>query len=62
MLECGLKRSNAHKSMSLFLSDKLGRRRHGFEYAALEVQNHLERVLFSDIVSISRIMSALILL
>ncbi|KAG8659279.1 DNA-directed RNA polymerase IV subunit 1 [Manihot esculenta] len=55
VLECGLKRSNAHKSMSLFLSDKLGRRRHGFEYAALEVQNHLERVLFSDIVSISRI-------
>ncbi|XP_020539597.1 DNA-directed RNA polymerase IV subunit 1 isoform X2 [Jatropha curcas] len=55
VLECGLKKSNAHKSVTLFLSDKLGRRRHGFEYGALEVQNHLERLLFSDIVSISRI-------
>ncbi|KAF2313210.1 hypothetical protein GH714_009784 [Hevea brasiliensis] len=56
VLECGLKKSNAHKSVSLFLSEKLGRQRHGFEYAALEVQDYLERILFSDIVSISRIM------
>ncbi|EEF51083.1 DNA-directed RNA polymerase, putative [Ricinus communis] len=55
VLECGLKKSNAHKSMSLFLSEKLGRRRHGFEYGALKVQDHLERLLFSDIVSVSRI-------
>ncbi|XP_050227875.1 DNA-directed RNA polymerase IV subunit 1 [Mercurialis annua] len=55
VLECGLKKSNANKSMSLFLSEKLGRQRHGFEYGALEVQDHLERLLFSDIVSITRI-------
>ncbi|OMP09641.1 RNA polymerase, alpha subunit [Corchorus olitorius] len=51
VLECGSKKSNADQTMSLFLSDKLGRRRHGFEYGALEVKNHLERVIFSDIVS-----------
>lgn len=55
VLECGLKRNSAHQTMSLFLSEKLGRQRHGFEYAALEVQNHLERLLFSDIVSFVRI-------
>ncbi|CAK7335435.1 unnamed protein product [Dovyalis caffra] len=55
VLECGLKRKSAHQTMSLFLSEKLGRLRHGFEYAALEVQNHLERLLFSDIVSFVRI-------
>lgn len=55
VLECGLKRNSAHQTMSLFLSEKLGRKRHGFEYAALEVQNHLERLLFSDIVSFVRI-------
>ncbi|XP_065870732.1 DNA-directed RNA polymerase IV subunit 1 [Euphorbia lathyris] len=55
VMECGSKKSNAHKSMSLFLSEKLGRQRHGFEYGALEVQDHLERLLFSDIVAVSRI-------
>ncbi|XWS61838.1 hypothetical protein CRYUN_Cryun07bG0159800 [Craigia yunnanensis] len=51
ILECGSRRSNSDQTMTLFLSDKLGRRRHGFEYAALEVKNHLERLIFSDIVS-----------
>ncbi|XVF51564.1 hypothetical protein PTKIN_Ptkin04bG0194800 [Pterospermum kingtungense] len=51
VLECGSKKSNSDQTMTLFLSDKLGRRRHGLEYAALEVKNHLERLLFSDIVS-----------
>ncbi|XP_022736885.1 DNA-directed RNA polymerase IV subunit 1 isoform X3 [Durio zibethinus] len=51
VLECGSKKSNADQTMSLFLSDKLGRRRHGLEYGALEVKNHLERLIFSDIVS-----------
>lgn len=51
VLECGLPKSTADQTMSLFLSEKLGRQRHGFEYGALEVKNHLERLLFSDIVS-----------
>ncbi|GMJ15023.1 SILENCING MOVEMENT DEFICIENT 2, NUCLEAR RNA POLYMERASE D 1A, nuclear RNA polymerase D1A [Hibiscus trionum] len=51
VLECGSRRSNSDQNMTLFLSDKLGRRRHGFEYAALEIKNHLERLIFSDIVS-----------
>ncbi|KAF5734464.1 DNA-directed RNA polymerase IV subunit 1 [Tripterygium wilfordii] len=55
VLECGSKKSNRHQSMSLFLSEKLGRQRHGFEYGALEVKNHLEKLIFSDVVSISMI-------
>ncbi|GFS33264.1 nuclear RNA polymerase D1A [Actinidia rufa] len=51
VLECGVKKSTGDKTASLFLSKKLGRWTHGFEYAALEVQSHLERLLFSDIVS-----------
>ncbi|GMH29806.1 hypothetical protein Nepgr_031649 [Nepenthes gracilis] len=51
VLESGLRKSNASKTVSLFLSNKLVRIRYGFEYAALEVKNHLERLLFSDIVS-----------
>ncbi|KAB2018223.1 hypothetical protein ES319_D08G214600v1 [Gossypium barbadense] len=51
VLECGSKRSNADQTMSLFLSGKLVRRRHGQEYGALEVKNHLERLIFKDIVS-----------
>ncbi|KAJ8769723.1 hypothetical protein K2173_005929 [Erythroxylum novogranatense] len=57
VLECGLKKSNANQTVSLFLSEKLGRQRHGFEYGALEVQNHLEKLVFLDIVSVTRIMS-----
>ncbi|KAL9258096.1 DNA-directed RNA polymerase IV subunit 1-like protein [Drosera capensis] len=51
VLESGLKRSNANKTFSLLLSKKLARERHGFEYAALEVKNQMEKLLFSDIVS-----------
>ncbi|PSR91523.1 DNA-directed RNA polymerase IV subunit like [Actinidia chinensis var. chinensis] len=51
VLECGVKKSTGDKTASLFLSKKLGRWTHGFEYAALEVQSHLERLLLSDIVS-----------
>ncbi|GAB2209869.1 hypothetical protein Droror1_Dr00027094 [Drosera rotundifolia] len=51
VLESGLKRSNANKTLSLFLSKKLARVRHGFEYAALEVKNHMEKLLFWDIIS-----------
>lgn len=55
VLECGVKRNTGHKSASLFLSNKLRKRAYGFEYGALEVKNHLERVLFSDVVSDIRI-------
>ncbi|KAL8170630.1 hypothetical protein V2J09_022434 [Rumex salicifolius] len=51
VLESGLKRSNTNKTATLYLSSKLKRIRHGFEYAALEVKNHLEGLLFKDIVS-----------
>lgn len=58
VLECGSKKSNADQTMTLYLSKKLGKRRHGFEYAALEVKHHLECLMFSDIVSTAMIMSA----
>ncbi|KAI7993950.1 DNA-directed RNA polymerase IV subunit 1 [Camellia lanceoleosa] len=51
ILECGVKKISGDKTASLYLSKKLGRWTHGFEYGALEVQSHLERLLFSDIVS-----------
>lgn len=37
--------------MLLYLSRRLGRQRHGYEYAALEVKNYLEALMFSGIVS-----------
>ncbi|EPS74753.1 hypothetical protein M569_00001, partial [Genlisea aurea] len=55
VLECGVKRSTRCKTASLFLSKGLRRWAHGFEYGALEVKNHLERLCFSDIVSDVRI-------
>ncbi|KAF5734840.1 DNA-directed RNA polymerase IV subunit 1 [Tripterygium wilfordii] len=55
VLECGSKKNKRHQSMSLFLSEKLGRQRHGFEYGALEVKNRLEKLIFSDVVSTSMI-------
>ncbi|KAL5554870.1 hypothetical protein UlMin_037106 [Ulmus minor] len=55
VLECGSKKGKASQTMSLFLSEKLGRRRYGYEYGALELKNHLEGVIFSDIVSSVRI-------
>lgn len=51
VFECGLKnRSATGQTVSLYLSKRIGKRRHGFEYGALEVKNQLERLLFSDIV------------
>ncbi|KAJ4846700.1 hypothetical protein Tsubulata_031972 [Turnera subulata] len=55
VLESGLKKSNAPRTVSLYLSKKLGRQRYGFEYGALEVQNHLQRLVFCDIVSVTSI-------
>ncbi|KAL9328666.1 hypothetical protein ACSQ67_003669 [Phaseolus vulgaris] len=51
VLECGSRKKNGDQSVSLFFSEKVGKQRHGFEYAALEVKNYLERLLFSKIVS-----------
>ncbi|XP_057449930.1 DNA-directed RNA polymerase IV subunit 1 isoform X2 [Lotus japonicus] len=56
VLECGSRKKSGDQTVSLFLSDKLGKQRYGFEYAALEVKNYLERVMFSDIVSTVMIM------
>lgn len=42
--------------MSLYLSETLSKKKHGFEYGSLEIQNHLEKLSFSEIVSTSMIM------
>ncbi|KAK7309001.1 hypothetical protein RJT34_05393 [Clitoria ternatea] len=52
VLECGSRKKKGDQTVSLFLSGKLSKHRHGFEYAALEVKNYLERLLFSSIVSV----------
>lgn len=51
ILESGVGSRSGEKSASLFLSKRLGRWAHGFEYGALEVKGHLERLLLSDVVS-----------
>lgn len=51
VMESGSRKRKGHRTVSLFLSDKLQRLRYGYEYGALEVKNHLEKLLFSDIVS-----------
>ncbi|XP_015901884.3 DNA-directed RNA polymerase IV subunit 1 isoform X2 [Ziziphus jujuba] len=56
VLECGSKKSSADQTMSLYLSEELGRQRHGFEYGALEVKDHLEGLIFSEVVSTVMIM------
>ncbi|KZV42123.1 DNA-directed RNA polymerase IV subunit 1-like [Dorcoceras hygrometricum] len=55
VFECGVNKSGGDKSASLFLSRRLGKWVNGYEYGALEVKNHLERLFFSDIVSEVRI-------
>jgi len=42
--------------MSLYLSEYLSKKKHGFEYGSLEIKNHLEKLSFSEIVSTSMIM------
>ncbi|GFZ02157.1 nuclear RNA polymerase D1A [Actinidia rufa] len=54
----GLWCEKKYRTASLFLSKKLERWTHGFEYGALEAQSHLERLLFSDIVSNATILSS----
>ncbi|MQL93102.1 hypothetical protein Taro_025744, partial [Colocasia esculenta] len=51
LFECGRKSTVSEWTITLALSKKLRRWDYGFEYAALEVKKHLERVFLSDIVS-----------
>ncbi|MCD7452091.1 DNA-directed RNA polymerase [Datura stramonium] len=51
ILESGVGSRSGEKTASLFLSKRLGRWAHGFEYGALDVKSHLERLLLSDVVS-----------
>ncbi|KAL3499420.1 hypothetical protein ACH5RR_038513 [Cinchona calisaya] len=55
ILDCGVKKISGDKTASLFLTKKLGRQTYGFEYGALEVKDHLQRLIFEDIVSSSMI-------
>ncbi|GER30555.1 DNA-directed RNA polymerase [Striga asiatica] len=51
VLDSGVKRNTGSKSASLFLSKRLERWANGFEYAALEVKDHLESLTLADVVS-----------
>ncbi|GJW24480.1 DNA-directed RNA polymerase IV subunit 1 isoform X1 [Tanacetum coccineum] len=52
VLECGVKKLSGNKTASLFLSQKLKRWNNGFEYGAIDVKNHLEKLLLKDVVSL----------
>ncbi|KAL6550065.1 hypothetical protein OROMI_020553 [Orobanche minor] len=51
VLDCGVRRNTGSKSASLFLAKRLRRWANGFEYGALEVKDHLESLIFSEVVS-----------
>ncbi|XP_021754155.1 DNA-directed RNA polymerase IV subunit 1-like [Chenopodium quinoa] len=51
VMESGSRKAKGSRTVSLFLSQKLRRLRYGSEYGVLEIKNHLEKLLFSDIVS-----------
>ncbi|WJX62674.1 DNA-directed RNA polymerase [Trifolium repens] len=51
VLECGSRKRGGDQTLSLYLSETIGKKKNGLEYAALEVKNYLERLMFSDIVS-----------
>ncbi|XP_010533721.1 PREDICTED: DNA-directed RNA polymerase IV subunit 1 isoform X2 [Tarenaya hassleriana] len=51
VLECGSKKGIREQTMSLYLSEILSKKKYGFEYGSLEVKNHLEKLMFSEIVS-----------
>ncbi|KAJ0265541.1 DNA-directed RNA polymerase IV subunit 1 [Hirschfeldia incana] len=55
VLECGSKKGLKEQTMSLYLSETLSKKKHGFEYGALDIKNHLEKLSFSEIVSTSMI-------
>ncbi|WOL10016.1 hypothetical protein Cni_G18770 [Canna indica] len=55
VLECCKANSSTNHAALFFLAKPLKGWRYGFEYGALEVKNHLERVFFSDLVSTVKI-------
>ncbi|ESQ29076.1 hypothetical protein EUTSA_v10023214mg [Eutrema salsugineum] len=55
VLECGSKKGQREQTMSLYLSETLSKKKHGFEYGSLDIKNHLEKLSFSEIVSTSMI-------
>ncbi|CAN6970992.1 unnamed protein product [Brassica rapa subsp. trilocularis] len=55
VLECGSKKGLKEQTMSLCLSETLSKKKHGFEYGALDIKSHLEKLCFSEIVSTSMI-------
>lgn len=50
VLKCNKGTNSVDHFGLLFLSKNLKKYRYGFEYASLEVKDHLERVDFSDVV------------
>ncbi|XP_071703622.1 DNA-directed RNA polymerase IV subunit 1-like isoform X1 [Rutidosis leptorrhynchoides] len=52
VLECGVRKQSGNETASLFLSQKLKRFNSGFEYGAINVKNHLEKLLLKDVVSL----------
>lgn len=56
MLECGVRKLSGNKTASLFLSQNLKRKNYGFEDGAIVVKNHLEKLLFKDVVSLVSIL------
>ncbi|XP_047338199.1 DNA-directed RNA polymerase IV subunit 1 isoform X2 [Impatiens glandulifera] len=50
VLECGVKKRTGAKTATLFFSKIVKTSRHGSEYAAVDVQSYLERVILSDVV------------
>ncbi|XP_023643709.1 DNA-directed RNA polymerase IV subunit 1 [Capsella rubella] len=55
ILECGSKKGQREQTISLYLSETLSKKKHGFEYGSLEIKNYLEKLSFSEIVSTSMI-------
>ncbi|CAF2134235.1 BnaA03g54760D [Brassica napus] len=55
VLECGSKKGLKEQTMSLYLSETLSKKKHGFEFGALDIKSHLEKLSFSEIVSTSMI-------
>ncbi|XP_049931736.1 DNA-directed RNA polymerase IV subunit 1 isoform X2 [Nymphaea colorata] len=49
-LECGSKSTGTSSTASLYLSEELGQWKYGYEYGAMEIKRHLERVILSDVV------------
>ncbi|CAN7120439.1 DNA-directed RNA polymerase IV subunit 1 [Brassica rapa] len=55
VLECGSTKGLKEQTMSLYLSETLSKKKHGFEFGALDIKSHLEKLSFSEIVSTSMI-------